>query len=95
MCGVVVCNFWRLSLSRFCHRSGSCCLMHKPRGKDGFGWNRFDEEEAKAGYRRYLEEVRREAPADRLIEWAPGDGWEPICEFLDTATEFRIRVNQG
>ena len=21
-------------------------------------------------------------PADRLLEWKPGDGWEPICERL-------------
>jgi hypothetical protein len=21
-------------------------------------------------------------PANRLLEWTPGDGWEPICERL-------------
>ena len=26
--------------------------------------------------------VRAEVPADRLLEWTPGDGWEPICERL-------------
>ena len=26
--------------------------------------------------------VRAEIPADRLLEWTPADGWEPICERL-------------
>jgi hypothetical protein len=24
-------------------------------------------------------------PADRLLEWSPGDGWEPICNALALA----------
>jgi hypothetical protein len=28
-------------------------------------------------------EVRRRVPAGRLLEWQPGDGWEPICAALD------------
>jgi len=29
------------------------------------------------------EEVRRTVPAERLLEWNPREGWEPICEFLE------------
>jgi Sulfotransferase domain len=31
---------------------------------------------------RYNDEVKRSVPADRLLVWAPGDGWAPLCEFL-------------
>ncbi|MGZ6494381.1 MAG: sulfotransferase, partial [Actinomycetota bacterium] len=31
---------------------------------------------------RHNDTVRAEVPAGRLLEWAPGDGWEPICERL-------------
>jgi hypothetical protein len=31
---------------------------------------------------RHNDRVRAEVPASRLLEWAPGDGWEPICERL-------------
>lgn len=26
--------------------------------------------------------VRERVPADRLLEWQPGDGWEPLCRAL-------------
>jgi hypothetical protein len=29
--------------------------------------------------------VRSTAPADRLVEWHPGDGWDPVCAALGTA----------
>jgi hypothetical protein len=32
-----------------------------------------------AGYERRLTEVRAEIAPERLIEWQPADGWEPIC----------------
>ena len=35
------------------------------------------------GYRRHIEEVRASVPADRLLVWEVGAGWDPICEFLD------------
>jgi hypothetical protein len=44
------------------------------------GWRERDG--AVAAYRRHNEEVRAEAPAGRLIEWQPSDGWGPICEAL-------------
>jgi len=44
-----------------------------------------DEASAKAAYVAYNDNVRATAPADRLLEWSPGDGWEPICERLGVA----------
>jgi hypothetical protein len=42
----------------------------------------FDETEAKAAYERHNDEVRAHVPSGRLVEWHPGDGWEPICGAL-------------
>ena len=36
----------------------------------------------KAAYDKHNAEVRATIPADRLIEWQPGDGWGPICAKL-------------
>ncbi|MBV9715342.1 MAG: hypothetical protein JOZ64_08205 [Solirubrobacterales bacterium] len=33
----------------------------------------------------YNQEVWRTVPADRLLVWSPGDGWEPLCQFLQVA----------
>ena len=41
-----------------------------------------DPEDVMAGYERWLVEVRSEIAPERLIEWRPGDGWEPICRAL-------------
>jgi len=41
-----------------------------------------DETAAKAAYRAYNDDVRATAPADRLVQWRTGDGWEPICTAL-------------
>jgi hypothetical protein len=35
-----------------------------------------------AAYEQWNAEVRAEVPADRLIDWTPSDGWEPICAAL-------------
>jgi len=40
-------------------------------------WN--DEATAKTAYEQHNADVRATAPKDRLIDWQPGDGWEPIC----------------
>lgn len=32
---------------------------------------------------RHNEEVKRGVPADRLLVWEVGEGWEPLCEFLE------------
>jgi hypothetical protein len=44
---------------------------------------RFDDErEAKDAYERHNAEVRAEVPGRRLVEWQPGDGWQPLCDAL-------------
>jgi hypothetical protein len=35
--------------------------------------------------RRHNDHVRATAPPDRLLEWTPGDGWEPLCRALELA----------
>jgi hypothetical protein len=56
----------------------------------------------KAAYERHNAEVRATAPPERLVDWRPGDGWEPICAALgvpvpdtpfphvNTTDEFRV-----
>lgn len=41
-----------------------------------------DPKDVMAGYERWFGEVRAEIAPERLIEWQPGDGWEPICRPL-------------
>ena len=36
-------------------------------------------------FERHNASVRRAIPKERLLEWSPGDGWEPICERLGVA----------
>jgi hypothetical protein len=33
-------------------------------------------------YERHNDTVRQAIPADRLVEWRPGDGWQPLCAAL-------------
>lgn len=50
-------------------------------------------------------DVRSAVPADRLLEWNPGDGWGPICGRLGVAvpdeafpvtnTEDQFRARRG
>jgi hypothetical protein len=44
-----------------------------------------DEAKAKRAYEAHNAAVRAEVPADKLIDWQPGDGWEPICDKLGVA----------
>jgi len=41
-----------------------------------------EEQAAKEAYLAYNDHVRTTAPAHRLIEWSPGDGWAPLCTAL-------------
>jgi hypothetical protein len=34
-------------------------------------------------FRRHDEEVRRSIPPERLLVYQAGQGWEPLCRFLD------------
>ena len=42
-----------------------------------------DEKAAIAAYETHNQKVRDYIDPDRLLEWKPGDGWEPICEALN------------
>jgi hypothetical protein len=42
-----------------------------------------DQRTAKRAYEAHNASVRAEADPARLVEWQPGDGWEPICAALD------------
>ena len=53
-------------------------LMAREMGED---WD--DAAAAQAFYERHNEVVRREAPAERLVEWQASDGWEPLCRALN------------
>ncbi|MFL5824395.1 MAG: sulfotransferase family protein [Solirubrobacteraceae bacterium] len=69
------------------------------------GWQ--NEAEAVDAYERHNDEVRRTVPPDRLIDWQPGDGWEPICSGLgvavpqdpfpheNTTSDFRARISSS
>jgi len=41
-----------------------------------------DDTAAMAAYDRHAESVRRGVAPERLVEWRPGDGWQPLCEAL-------------
>ena len=50
-----------------------------------FGGRTGDREHATAVFRRHNEEVRRTLPPERLLVYEAGQGWEPLCRFLDVA----------
>lgn len=41
-----------------------------------------DKDAACEAYERHNADVRASVPPDRLVDWSPGDGWEPICNAL-------------
>ena len=42
-----------------------------------------DRNRAIAHYHRHIEDVKAAVPADRLLVFSVGEGWEPLCRFLD------------
>lgn len=36
-------------------------------------------------FRMHYDDVRARAPADRLLEWSPGEGWQSLCDRLGLA----------
>jgi hypothetical protein len=40
-------------------------------------------ESMQSAMERFNEEVQATVPSDRLLVWSVGDGWEPLCEFLE------------
>lgn len=49
---------------------------------DRFCGSLEDEDAMIEAYERHNEQVRRAIPPDRLLEWSPTDGWEPLCAHL-------------
>lgn len=45
----------------------------------------IDEGAAKAAYDRHNDRVRALVPSERLVEWSPGQGWDPICSAIGLA----------
>jgi hypothetical protein len=70
--------------------------MRRPQPPEMAAWNEMvvgllrarlteqwlDADAAMAAYDRHNDEVRSTIPAERLLEWRPGDGWEPLCTAL-------------
>jgi len=50
-----------------------------------FGLKSDDPAASQALYERHNAHVRATVPPERLIDWQPGDGWEPICDKLGLA----------
>jgi hypothetical protein len=50
-------------------------------GRFTLNWD--DEDAAKAAFLRHNADVRSTIPPERLVEWRPGDGWDPLCAALD------------
>jgi sulfotransferase family protein len=42
----------------------------------------LDHDAAIAAYEAHNASVRAEVPAERLIDWQPGNGWQPLCDAL-------------
>jgi hypothetical protein len=49
------------------------------------GKNFWEKEAAIAFYRRWNDQIRKEIPRDRLLEYEVKEGWQPLCEFLGVA----------
>ncbi len=74
--------------------------------EDAGQWWESASDGAIAAYERHNALVRAEVPAERLIDWRPGDGWAPICSalgvpvpdepfpHLNTTAQFRSRQEQ-
>jgi hypothetical protein len=80
-------------------------MVHELAAREiGDDWD--NPERAQAFYERHNDEVRREAPPDRLLEWRAEEGWEPLCQALglrvpdepfprvNTREEWRARAEQ-
>lgn len=48
-----------------------------------FGGNIEDRDHVIATYKKNIADVQAAIPAERLLTYQTGDGWDPICRFLD------------
>jgi len=51
--------------------------------RNKFAGDLHDRDHCIGVYERHNDEVRRTIAPERLLEYRPGDGWEPLCTFLD------------
>lgn len=58
-------------------RNGQLCDRRRHGGVDV-----FEPKDSVAIYHRHNEWVRKIVPKDRLLEFNPAQGWEPLCDFL-------------
>jgi hypothetical protein len=54
-------------------------------GTGGIAGDHGTDEGLAASMERWNAQVKADVPADQLLVWEPADGWEPLCEFLETA----------
>ena len=52
-------------------------------GEGVFGGRAHDRDHAIAVYEKSIADVRASLPPERLLTFHVGDGWEPLCRFLD------------
>jgi Sulfotransferase domain len=57
--------------------------MVRPMIWDGIFGGRFDRESATDRFRQHVADVAEAVPAHRLLVFKTGEGWGPLCEFLD------------
>lgn len=50
--------------------------------EDTFGRDFGDRAHAKRVFERHVQDVREKVPAERLLVYEVGQGWEPLCEYL-------------
>jgi hypothetical protein len=55
-------------------------MFYGPQGTFADGWD--EPEQLIAGMERHHDAVKAAVPAERLLVWEVGEGWEPLCEFL-------------
>lgn len=53
--------------------------------RQAFNGNIDDKDHAIDVYERHNQSVREAIPPERLLEFKPSDGWEPLCKFLGVA----------
>ncbi|KAF7231914.1 hypothetical protein EG68_10956 [Paragonimus skrjabini miyazakii] len=49
----------------------------------GQGIDTSNDEALLAGYDRWIDQVKRDVPADRLLVFQVKEGWKPLCDFLN------------
>lgn len=60
-------------------------MVHRLVWDGTFGGRFADRDHAIRVFEEHNEAVRREVPADRLLEFEVSEGWQPLCDFLGVA----------